>query len=148
MAQVWAATFAALHEMHVVTCFSGGTEATAFNPRAVAALRRAGFRITGPDGPNPHYNVTFADSTAGVEAFSKTFDDPPNPQSDFAAVMTCSDADENCPFIPGATRFSLPYDDPKEADGTPAETERYDERVRQIGVEMLYLFSSASRIGS
>ena len=56
--------------------------------------------------------------------------------------MTCSDADENCPFIPGAEkRIPLRYDDPKEFDDTPLEAQKYDERSRQIAAEMFYLFS-------
>ncbi len=60
--------------------------------------------------------------------------------------MTCSDADENCPFIPGAEfRLPLTYEDPKEADDTPYEESRYDERVRQIGVEMMYVFQQLKK---
>ena len=60
--------------------------------------------------------------------------------------MTCSQADAGCPFIPGAsTRISLPYDDPKEADGTPQEAERYDERLRQIGRELFFVMGLARR---
>jgi len=56
--------------------------------------------------------------------------------------MTCSDADEACPFVAGAElRVPIRYDDPKAADGTPAETSAYDERCLQIATEMLYLFS-------
>jgi arsenate reductase len=74
--------------------------------------------------------------------FSKTFDDPFNPDKNFAAIMTCSDADENCPFVPGTEfRLALTYKDPKEADDSPEEASRYDERVRQIGREILYVFS-------
>jgi arsenate reductase (thioredoxin) len=77
--------------------------------------------------------------------FSKKFGDPFNPQYDFAAIMTCSDADENCPFVPGATkRFSITYIDPKESDGTPQESETYDERCRQIAREMLFMLKLAT----
>jgi len=56
--------------------------------------------------------------------------------------MTCSDADENCPFIPGAElRLPLTYDDPKAADDTPQEAARYDERLRQIGRELFFALS-------
>jgi arsenate reductase len=56
--------------------------------------------------------------------------------------MTCSDADENCPVVFGAdARFPVRYDDPKQFDGTELEEEKYDERVEQIGREMLYVFS-------
>ena len=69
-----------------------------------------------------------------------------NPEKDFAAVMTCSHADEHCPFIPGATaRIALTYDDPKDFDDTPLESEKYRERVMQIGREILYAFSQVKR---
>jgi arsenate reductase len=139
ISQIWAAAAAAWYGLDYITTFSGGTEATAFNPRAVSAMKRAGFQIEDPGGENPHYSVHFSAAAAPVECFSKTFDDPFNPDKGFAAIMTCSDADENCPFIPGVEmRLPLTYDDPKEADDTPQETSRYDERVRQIGREIFY----------
>jgi hypothetical protein len=42
MAQLWAAVAAASYGVEKVSTFSGGTEATAFNPRTVASLQRAG----------------------------------------------------------------------------------------------------------
>lgn len=140
ISQIWATT-AAAHYGIPVACFSGGTEATAFNPRAVAAMARAGFKIDNPGGSNPHYLVRFSDVVAPIECFSKTYDDPFNPKENFAAIMTCDHADANCPFIPGATRIALTYKDPKQADDTPQEAERYDERVRQIGRELFYAMS-------
>lgn len=146
IAQIWAAAGAAYFGTPGVETYSGGTGATAFNPRAVAALQRAGFQIDNPGGKNPHYRVYFAEAHHPLICYSKTFDDPVNPKSGFAAIMTCSDADENCPFIPGAEfRLPLTYDDPKNADGTPEEAVRYDERVRQIGREILYAIQLASR---
>lgn len=142
--QVWAAVAAHFLGVQNIETYSGGTETTAFNPRAVAALERVGFRIENPGGENPHYRLYFAEDVEPLLCFSKKYDDPANPQKDFIAIMTCSDADENCPFIPGAThRFSLTYRDPKEADDTSQETERYDERCRQIATEMLYLMKKA-----
>ncbi|MBB4079771.1 arsenate reductase [Lewinella aquimaris] len=139
LAQIWTAVAAAYYGLDHVETYSGGTEATAFNPRAVAALRRAGFVIDAPEGDNPRYRVRFSDEAEPLECWSKTFDNPANPGKDFAAVMTCSHADENCPFIPGAElRLALTYDDPKEADGTPEEEARYDERVREIGGEVFW----------
>jgi hypothetical protein len=56
--------------------------------------------------------------------------------------MTCSDADEACPVVVGAfARYAIPYKDPKQSDGSPAELTRYAERCRQIAREMLFLFS-------
>lgn len=146
LSQIWAATAAHSFGLDNISTYSGGTEATAFNPRAVAAMERAGFQIENPGGDNPHYLVSFSPDVPAMECFSKTFDDPANPQKGFAAIMTCSDADENCPFIPGVElRLPLTYDDPKEADDTPEETARYDERVRQIGREIFYAIQLAAQ---
>ncbi|WP_340105948.1 arsenate reductase/protein-tyrosine-phosphatase family protein [Rhodohalobacter sp. 8-1] len=145
LAQIWAQTAAEHYDIENVETYSGGTEATAFNPRAVAAVERAGFDVENSGGDNPKYSVRFSDNAEPMICFSKTFDDPVNPDKDFAAIMTCSDADENCPFVPGATyRKSITYRDPKEADGTDREKETYDERCRQIGTEMFYMMSRAN----
>lgn len=142
MSQLWAATAAAWYGVDGVNTYSGGTEATAFNPRAVAALERAGFDIENPGGENPRYRVKYSPSAPAMECFSKKYDDAFNPADGFAAVMTCSAADKSCPVVMGAkVRVGIPYEDPKVADGTPEEAQRYDERCRQIASEMLYLFS-------
>jgi arsenate reductase len=142
MGQIWAAAAAAFYQIEGIETYSGGTEATAFNPRAVRAMERAGFTIENPGGDNPHYVVHMNEGDAGLICYSKVYNDTANPQKNFAAIMTCSQADADCPFIPGAKfRLSLPYNDPKEADNTPQETERYDERCRQIGRELMYAFS-------
>ncbi len=142
LAQLWAATGAAYYGVEGIATYSGGTEATAFNPRAVAAIERAGFGVENPGGQNPHYRVRYASSEPAMECFSKKYDDAPNPGEAFAAVMTCSQADESCPVVKGASfRIPLPYEDPKIADGTPGEATRYHERCLQIATEMFYVFS-------
>jgi arsenate reductase len=142
MAQLWAAAAGTYHGIEGVRTYSGGTEATAFNPRAVAAMRRAGFVIEDPGGDNPHNLATYADDGPVMECFSKTYDDPFNPTEGFAAIMTCSEADEACPVVFGAAlRVPMPYEDPKVADGTPEQDLTYDGRCMQIATEMLYLFS-------
>lgn len=143
ISQIWAQMAAQLYSIKGVQCYSGGTEATAFNPRAVKAMKDAGFDIrTIKDGTNPVYEVRFSDQAPALTVFSKKFDDDFNPKKDYAAIMTCSHADENCPFIPGATkRIALTYNDPKDFDGTPQEAAKYSERVQEIGREILYAFS-------
>jgi protein-tyrosine-phosphatase len=130
-----------------VHTFSGGTEATAFNPRAIAALERVGFQIAkGQEGTNPHHAVRLSASVDPLDAFSKRYADPPNPTAGFVVVMTCSQADAACPLVSGAVaRISIPYDDPKVADGTPDETARYDERVNQIGRDLAWVFAQLAR---
>ena len=143
LAQLWAQAAAYYYGIPGVECFSGGTEATAFNTRVVEAMRDAGFSILQTkEGTNPIYQVRFSEGGPMVAAFSKRYDDPFNPSKDFAAIMTCSHADENCPLVMGASaRIALTYDDPKEFDGTQKEAMMYMERVHQIGREILFAFS-------
>jgi arsenate reductase len=145
MGQLWAAVAAAYFGINEVRTYSGGTESTAFDVRAVGALEKAGFVIENPGGENPHCLVTYDDSGPVMECFSKTYDDPFNPTEGFAAIMTCSEADEACPVVVGAAlRTPIRYDDPKVSDGTPSEAATYDVRCLQIATEMLYLFSQVA----
>ncbi len=145
LAQIWAKTAASYYDIEIDS-YSGGVEVTAFNDRAVEALKKEGFQIIKKGDGNPYYSVSFDENIAQLNAFSKTFDDPVNPTSGFAAVMTCSHADENCPFIAGAeTRLPIRYDDPKEYDDTPLEASKYDERSLQIANEMFYIFSQVKK---
>jgi arsenate reductase len=143
MAQLWARAAAERCGLESVATFSGGTEATAVDPRAVEALRRAGFRIERPaGGENPRYRVRLGRDDRVVEMFSKRYDQHPGPGHEFCAVMTCAAADGACPAVPGADlRVALPYDDPGASDGTPEEGGAYDECSRRIAREMLHLFS-------
>jgi arsenate reductase len=143
IAQLWAQAAAHYFGIANVQCMSGGTEATAFNPRAVKAMQDAGFNIIKiRDGDNPRHEVRFSTDAPPVISFSKKYDDPFNQSDDFAAIMTCSHADENCPLVLGAsTRIAITYDDPKDFDGTRQEETKYAERVRQIGREMFFAFS-------
>ena len=140
--QIWAAVAAEYFGVNEVSTFSGGTEATAFNPNAIQALRGLGFEITEMDTTlNPKYEVDFGGFKLSI-CFSKVYDDASNPSSNFAAIMTCGDAEENCPFIPGVElRIGTTYDDPKSFDGTDFQDEKYIERALQIGLETLYVFS-------
>jgi arsenate reductase (thioredoxin) len=140
--QVAAALAASFYNIESVSTFSGGTEATAFNPNAIQALKSIGFEISYDEKPvNPTYEVSFGKNLL-TTCFSKVYDDEVNPKSDFAAIMTCSDAEQNCPFIPGvALRIGTTYEDPKKSDGTPQQDETYLARFRQIATETLYVFS-------
>lgn len=141
LSQIWAQVAAYYYGFPEISTFSGGTATTAFNERAVAALERAGMEITNPGGENPHYQVHYAEDATPLEAFSKVFDDAPNPQQNFCAVMTCSSADAGCPVVLGADgRVALLYVDPKESDGTDAESATYDERCLQIATELFYVW--------
>lgn len=141
--QVWAQTFAHYFQINSVFCYSGGTESTALFPMVAETLKKSGFKIQSiSEGPNPVYAIKFAENEHPVIGFSKKYDEPFNPQSVFAAVMTCSQADAECPFIPGAEkRIPIPFEDPKTFDLTPEQAEKYQETNLQIATELYHVFS-------
>lgn len=144
--QIWAAVAADFYYVQNVHTYSGGTEATAFHPNAIESLRRSGLIVQkNSEESNAKYEVSYSSERSPLICFSKVYDDPTNPQSHFAAIMTCSDAEENCPFIPGVElRIGTTYDDPKVSDNTSRQDQTYDERCRQIAREMCYVFSLVS----
>nr|WP_315149935.1 protein-tyrosine-phosphatase [uncultured Flavobacterium sp.] len=143
LSQVWAQTAAAHYGIRNVFCYSGGTEATAMFPMAAKTLEKQGFQIkTIAEGSNPVYAIKYAENEHPIIGFSKTFDDNFNPQTEFAAILTCSSADQGCPFIAGAeVRIPITFEDPKAFDNTPQQAEKYEERSLQIATEMFYVFS-------
>jgi arsenate reductase len=143
---------ASYYGMPEIRFHSGGTAPTAFNPRTVASLKAIGFDVepTGkeaergePKTENPIYRVSWGESFETLE-FSKHYGDQANPQSGFAALMVCSEADEGCPFVKGASlRLSMPYLDPKIFDGGAYESAKYAERRDDIGRLMLSVMVQA-----
>jgi arsenate reductase len=147
LSQVWAQTAAHYYGIKNVFCYSGGTEATALFPKVAETLKNTGFKIQKlSDENNPVYAIKFAENESPVIGFSKTYDDEFNPESGFAAIMTCSQADNGCPFISGAEkRIPIMFEDPKAFDNTPQQTEKYQERSLQIATEMFYVFSQIKK---
>ncbi len=142
LSQVWAKVLSDFYRVDINT-FSGGIKITACNKRTIASLKRMGFAILNPEGENPHFEIKYHENRPPIILFSKIYDDAPNPKKKFTAVMTCTHADEKCPFIPGAEkRISLPYEDPKFFDNSDQESEKYDERSMQIAREMKYIFNT------
>ena len=146
LSQIWAQVAAANYNIPKVFCYSGGTEATAMFPMIGKTLKTQGLAINKiAETSNPIYAVHYNDNSHPIICFSKTFDDAFNPVSGFAAIMTCSSADQGCPFIAGAEkRIPLTFEDPKAFDNTPQQAEKYLERSVQIATEMMYVFSKIS----
>lgn len=147
LAQIWAQTAASHFSIPNVNCYSGGTEATALFPKIIETLANAGFDTWKlSENENPVYAIKYAENALPIVGFSKKYDDVFNPVSDFAAIMTCSQADGGCPFIPGAEkRIPITFEDPKIADNTSEQNEIYEERSLQIAAEMFYVFSKISK---
>ncbi len=140
--QVWSTVAASVFGIKA-GAYSGGVEVTAFNERAIESLERFGFKVSFQGETNPVYKIYFSDGFSPITGFSKLYDHPSSPKTNFAAVMTCSHADDNCPFIPGTERrIALNYEDPKAFDGTPEEAHMYDSRSTQIASELLFVFSN------
>lgn len=143
LSQVWAQTAAYYYNIKNVNCYSGGTEATAVFPKITETLTNSGFKIKKLSADtNPIYGIKFAQNENPIIGFSKKFDDDFNPTDSFAAIMTCSQADGDCPYVAGAEkRFSITFEDPKIFDNTLQQDEKYMERSLQIATEMFYVFS-------
>lgn len=148
LSQVWAQAAGHYFNVKNVYCYSGGTEATALFPMAAQTLTLAGFQIVKLSKENnPVYSIKYAENEPSIIGFSKKYDDQFNPTSEFAAILTCNNADVGCPFIPGADkRIPVKYDDPKAFDNTPQQEGKYEERSNQIAAEMLYVFSKIKLI--
>lgn len=145
--QIWLAVAADYYNFPQIQTFSGGTEATAFNNRVVHAFQRLGFVISTENNSsnNPIYKVKWTEAMKPYQAFSKKYSHSTNPTTNFAAILVCSEADEVCPTVLGCDfRLVLPFDDPKQFDDTEQEVDKYDERLRQIGREMMYVLSNIS----
>ncbi|WP_264564795.1 low molecular weight phosphatase family protein [Flavobacterium sp. N3904] len=147
LSQIWAQTAAAYYNIKNVFCYSGGTEATALFPMVAQTLQQTGFQIeTLSEGKNPVYSIKYNENDHPLICFSKTYDNAFNPQSEFAAILTCSSADSGCPFIAGAEkRIPITFEDPKAFDNSPQQTEKYQERSIQIATELFYVFSQVKK---
>lgn len=147
LSQAWAQTAASYFNISNVFCYSGGTEATALFPMAAQTLAKSGFKVkTLSEGSNPVYSIKYTDNEHPIIGFSKTYDDDFNPQAEFAAILTCSQADGGCPFIAGAEkRIPITFEDPKAFDNTPQQAEKYHERSMQIATELFYAFSQIKK---
>jgi arsenate reductase len=143
LSQIWAQTMANHFGIKNVYCYSGGTEATALFPKVAETLTIQGFQILKlSESENPVYALKYDENEAAIICFSKTYDNPFNPKDKYGAIMTCNNADEECPFVLGAeARFSIKYDDPKAFDNTDLQNEKYTERSLEIAQEMWWVFS-------
>lgn len=143
LAQVWAQVMTEYFNVPNLYCYSGGTEKTALAPKVAETLKKSGFKISRESkGSNPIYSIQYSENNPPILAFSKKFDDSVNPSSNFAAILTCSSANESCPIVQGAEkRIPITFDDPKLSDGTLQQDKVYLERSLEIATNMFYVFS-------
>lgn len=147
LSQVWAQVASTYFGIPGIVCYSGGTEETALFPKIREILLNQGFDVIQiSSGHNPIYAIKFAKNSSPIISFSKTYDHPINPSSEFIAILTCSQVDSDCPFVAGAVkRIPITYEDPKISDDSPTQTQVYTERSLQIAAEFFYVFSQIKK---
>lgn len=143
--QIWAQVLADFMKLNHVETFSGGTEETVCHPNTLKALQSIGFEINTTNTVN-NVKVSITNGDKIMQAWSKVYDTPENPQTGFCAILTCSEADNGCPFVIGAAkRISCPYDDPKQADGSAQESDAYLQTSLLVAAECWYVMDHAKR---
>ena len=138
--QFWATFFSNYYNIKCEV-YSGGTVKTEVYKSVLNNIRDYSFNISFKQCNNPIYSIKFKNQNLG-NYFSKLYYDFENPKNEFAAIMTCSDAENNCPLVEGSEiKFSLPYEDPKKYDKSKIEKTEYKKTSEKIASEMNYLFS-------
>ena len=142
MGQLWAKLAANYFKVENANSFSAGTEVTELNSNVIEMLQKVGFMVsTFQTVSNPAYLIEFGENQS-LTCFSKLMEHESNPRADFFAIMMCTEAEANCPFVPGAIhRIGLPFEDPKAYDNTPMVSDAYLSTFEEIGVQILYLFN-------
>ena len=142
MGQVWGQLAANYYKMDNVNSFSAGTEVTELNSNVIEMLQNNGFMVsTIQNVLNPAYVIEFGVNHS-LTCFSKLIEHESNPKAGFFAIMMCTEAEANCPFVPGAIhRIGLPFDDPKAYDNTLKVSDAYLSTFEEIGLQILFLFN-------
>ncbi|PQJ74060.1 hypothetical protein [Polaribacter gangjinensis] len=145
IAQVWA-FFAATYFKLNIHSFSGGFEVTSFNRSTIKTLQKAGFSFQLSDfsHQNPKYEISFDGTKKYIIGHSKLIEHPENPLN-FIAISTCSNADVNCAYLGTKYVFQLPFEDPKNSDGTLLQEEKYMEINKQIAGEIYFIFNEVKQ---
>ena len=140
LCQIWSETIFNYYGFDRIHSFSGGTEVTSINKRIIKVLVESGFSIKQNNHLiNPEYSVNYG-QLKEIKLISKLYNDIQNPSYNFIAIMNCSSAEENCPFIEGASeRISLHFDDPGEFDGSSFENEKYQQTNIDIASSIKYM---------
>ncbi len=148
MAQVWAKTAAFYYGVKIVDTYSGGITPKPVSEEMIFALERAGFIVYKTElSGGSVYKVKYSYNLKPVIVFSKKVNYARNPSGRFMAVFVEPNAEANMPEVPGAIkRLSLYYEDPQGYEGTPDQDKIYDERCRQIALEMFYVFSQLKHL--
>ncbi len=148
LSQIWAHYAIEKYKLKRIKSYSGGTEVTAFHRNTIKTLQKAGFKfkLINYSHENPIYEITFSKAKNSITGFSKLYNDSIN-NDPYIVITTCSNAEQNCPFIPEAVeRFHVGYTDPKVSDDSESMDKTYLETNKQIAAEMDFLFLQVSML--
>lgn len=137
LSQAWSHVWAH-HFSLPLHAYSSGMEVTEVHANVLKALETDGLqirRLKTEEGirylleEGKEYLPLYSKRTKGVRTVCPSF----------AAIMTCSEADTDCPFVPGAAiRIPLWYNDPKEYDHDDKALEGYLVTSRLIAAELYH----------
>lgn len=142
MGNIWSQMAILYYKLDNIKSYSGGTTPTYVNQRIIRALENTGFQISekGIAGNGPKYHLDFGEPSEGFEIFSKRYDHPMNPDTNYLAITLCYNPEECCPITGGADeQLTIPYEDLQPFDNSPEEAAMYDEQCRIIARDMFYL---------
>jgi hypothetical protein len=142
LGQIWTLMATQYYQLDNVKCYSGGTTPTYVNLRIIKALENTGFKISekGIAGKGPLYYLDYGKSSRGFEIFSKRYDHPMNPDTNYLAISLCYNPEECCPISFGADKqLTIPYEDLQTYDNTSLESAKYDEQCRSVARDMFYM---------
>ncbi|MDG1841515.1 MAG: hypothetical protein P8I93_04115 [Crocinitomicaceae bacterium] len=140
-ANVWAEIAAAFYNLNSIKSYSCGTERSIVSENTIQAFEDLGLQIK--DHPNINNAfLAFYGKELCIDVFSKKYSDASISKENTIAMMTCSDADKNCPIIPYAkNKVSLNFKDPKRFDNTSSFKTEYQKTAKEIAREIFYIFS-------
>ena len=148
MAQVWAETAAFYYGLKNVRTYSGGLSPKFISEKIIHAMERVGYIVYKTELPGGMvYKVKYSYNLRPIIVFPKKVGHKKNPSDQFMAIFVEPNAEANLYDINGAQRrLSIYYEDPQGYEGTPEEEKIYDDRCRQIALEMFYVFSQLKHL--
>lgn len=146
--QAWAQALFSYYGLTNFSFYSGGTETTAVYPEVLKTLQSSGFVVhPKTTGINPIYTLKTSETSTVIELFSKVYNDSTsNSDSNFIAVLTCSQVANDCPVVQGASyRIALPFTDPKLYDNSNLKSSKYLETSMLIATELKFVAQQISK---
>ncbi len=144
MARVWSEAAAFYFGFKGYKAYSGGIEPGEISEKTITTLEKAGFIAYRKDVEGMRvYRLKYSYNIKPVNLFTKKIRHPSNPRHEFMAVFVDENAEINVQNVAGTyKRLFLPYEDPGGHDGTGNEDEIFQNKCRQVAVEMFYVFSN------